>query len=198
MSRILVATNNPGKLIEIQDLLIDLDVELLTPAQLGLDLDVVEDGNTYAENAARKALAFLKASGVITLADDSGLEVDALNGAPGLHSARYSTKPGASDADRRAFLLENLQGKQQPWKARFRCVIALATPGGKLNFSEGICPGEVIAEERGNNGFGYDPIFFLPELGLTMAELSREQKNRLSHRARAVIAARPLIQELLR
>jgi len=198
MSRILVATNNPGKLIEIQDLLIDLDVELLTPAQLGLDLDVVEDGNTYAENAARKALAFLKASGVITLADDSGLEVDALNGAPGLHSARYSTKPGASDADRRAFLLENLQGKQQPWKARFRCVIALATPGGKLNFSEGICPGEVIAEERGHNGFGYDPIFFMPELGLTMAELSREQKNRLSHRARAVIAARPLIQELLR
>ena len=198
MSRILVATNNPGKLIEIQDLLIDMDVELLTPAQLGLDLDVVEDGNTYAENAARKALAFLKASGVITLADDSGLEVDALNGAPGLHSARYSTKPGASDADRRAFLLENLQGKQQPWKARFRCVIALATSGGKLDYTEGICPGEVIAEERGHNGFGYDPIFFMPELGLTMAELSREQKNRLSHRARAVIAARPLIQELLR
>jgi len=197
MSRILVATNNPGKLIEIQDLLIDLDVELLTPAQLGLDLDVVEDGNTYAENAARKALAFLKASGVITLADDSGLEVDALNGAPGLHSARYSTKPGASDADRRACLLLNLQGKQQPWKARFRCVIALATSGGKLDYTEGICPGEVIAEERGHNGFGYDPIFFMPELGLTMAELSREQKNRLSHRARAVIAARPLIQELL-
>jgi XTP/dITP diphosphohydrolase len=196
MSTLLLATNNPGKLIEIQGLLKGLDVEWVTPAQLGLQMNVLEDGQTYAENAARKGLAFARVADLITLADDSGLEVDALGGAPGLHSARFSPKPGANDADRRAYLLARLGKLPRPWIARFRCVIALATPAGGLKFAEGICPGEVIPEERGENGFGYDPIFLLPELCKTMAELDMSEKNQLSHRARAIRAAIPLIQEL--
>lgn len=196
MSKILLASNNKGKLNEIIALLADLDIELVTPAELGLDMEVAEDGQSYAENAARKGLAFAHAANILTLADDSGLEVDALDGAPGLYSARFSSKPGATDADRRAYLLLQLSGKPQPWKACFRCVIALATPSGELKYTEGVCPGEVIPEERGSNGFGYDPIFFLPELSRTMAQLDVNEKNKLSHRARAVIAARPLILEL--
>lgn len=193
MSKLLLASNNRGKLVEIQTLLDDLEFELVIPSQIGLDLEVEESGLTYAENAALKGQAFASASGLLTLADDSGLEVDALNGAPGIYSARYSSKPGATDADRRAYLLEQLTSCPQPWSARFRCVIALATPAGEVSFAEGICPGEIIPEERGQNGFGYDPIFFLPELGLTMAQLELDKKNTLSHRARALQAAKPLI-----
>lgn len=193
MPKLLLASNNRGKLVEIQTLLEDLEFELVIPSQIGLDLEVDESGLTYAENAALKGQAFARASGLLTLADDSGLEVDALNGAPGIYSARYSSKPGATDADRRAYLLEQLKSCPQPWGARFRCVITLATPAGEVRFAEGICPGEIIPEERGQNGFGYDPIFFLPELGLTMAQLDLDEKNTLSHRARALQAARPLI-----
>jgi XTP/dITP diphosphohydrolase len=196
MSTLLLATNNQGKLIEIQALLQELSVKLVTPAQLGLEMNVLEDGQTYAENAARKGLAFAQIAGLATLADDSGLEVDALGGAPGIHSARFSPKPNATDADRRAHLLARLDGLPRPWNARFRCVIALASPDGGLTFAEGICPGVVIPEERGVNGFGYDPIFLLPELRKTMAELDLAEKNQLSHRARAIRAAIPLIQEL--
>ena len=156
-------------------------------------MDIEESGQTYAENATLKGVAFAQASGMMTLADDSGLEVEALDGLPGLRSARFAPKPGASDADRRAYLLERLSGAPRPWKARFRCLIALVSPDGEIHHSEGICPGEIIPEERGDNGFGYDPIFLLTELGQTMAELSMEQKNRLSHRARAVQAARPVL-----
>jgi len=199
MEKLLVASTNPGKLVEIQDLIGSLGtrLELLLPADLGLDLDVVEDGETYAENAALKARAYFQASRLLTLADDSGLEVAALDGKPGLHSARYAPQPGATDADRRAYLLKNLAGLPRPWKARFCCAVAIAAPDGSLRFSEGICPGEIIPEERGTNGFGYDPIFLLPKLGKTMAELSMAQKNQLSHRARAVHAAIPLLEEIL-
>ena len=193
MLKLLLATNNPGKLREILALLDDLPVELLTPQQVGLQLEVAEDGNTYAENASRKALAFSRAGGMLTLADDSGLEVEALHGEPGLYSARYNPKPGATDADRRAFLLRKLEGQPRPWLARFRCTVALASPGGEVEFAEGACPGEIIPQERGQDGFGYDPIFLLTELDRTMAELSMQEKNRLSHRARAVLAARPLL-----
>jgi XTP/dITP diphosphohydrolase len=196
MMELLLATNNPGKRREIQALLADLPVKLVTPAMLGLQLDVVEDGATYQENAALKGRAFAQAAGLPALADDSGLEVDALDGAPGLHSARYAPQPGATDADRRAYLLANLRGRPRPWTARFRCWVALAQPGGGLEFAEGVCPGEIIPEARGSDGFGYDPIFLLPELGRTMAELTMAEKNRLSHRARAVLAARPLIAAL--
>ena len=197
MSKLLLATNNPGKLVEIQALLQDLAVTLVSPAQLGLELEVDENGQTYAENAGLKSQTFARASGLLTLADDSGLEVDALGGLPGIRSARFAPQPKATDADRRAYLLQRLQGMPRPWPARFRCVIALSTPTGELQYAEGICPGIIIPEERGQNGFGYDPIFLIPELGRTMAELSMEEKNRLSHRARAVMAARPILYKLL-
>jgi XTP/dITP diphosphohydrolase len=196
VNKLLLATNNKGKLRELRAILADLPFEFLSPAEIGLDLNVPEDGVTYIENATRKALAFQRASGLTCLADDSGLEVDALNGAPGLHSARYSSKPGATDSDRRAFLLKNLKGQPRPWTARFRATVAIADPHGNVQTAEGFCPGEIIPEERGMGGFGYDPIFFLPELGLTMAELSEKTKNRLSHRARAVQAARQILLSL--
>jgi XTP/dITP diphosphohydrolase len=212
MKKLLIATNNEGKIKELQDLLKDTGIQLITPAQIHLDLDVVEDGNTYAENATKKAIAFAQASGLTSLADDSGLEVDVLDGAPGLYSARYSPKPNATDADRRAYLLQKLQNKPRPWTARFHATIAVAIPEALwsqaashlklqerapgLQMFEGFCEGEIIPEERGTGGFGYDPIFLLPELGKTMAELSMDEKNRLSHRARAIIKAKPILRKL--
>lgn len=196
MNKLLIATNNQGKVQEIKDLLKDSGIGFVTPADIGLSIEVEEDGKTYAENATKKALAFAKVSGLISLADDSGLEVDALNGAPGLYSARYSTKPGASDADRRAYLLQNLRDKPRPWKAQFHSTIAIARPSGEVALAEGNCHGEVIPEERGTGGFGYDAIFLLPELGQTTAELNMQQKNRLSHRARAVRNAIPILRKM--
>lgn len=196
---LLVASTNPGKLREFQALLAGLPVRLVLPSSLGITLTVEETGQTYAENAVLKAAAYCHAGGVITLADDSGLEVDALGGAPGLHSARYSPQPGASDADRRALLLQNLLAgtAPRPWTARFRCVVAVAVPGGEVELADGAVEGEIIPEERGQNGFGYDPLFFMPELGRTMAELPEEQKNHLSHRGRAVQNAVPVLRRLL-
>ncbi|HEX9333369.1 MAG TPA: RdgB/HAM1 family non-canonical purine NTP pyrophosphatase [Anaerolineales bacterium] len=210
MNKLLIATNNRGKIQELQDLLKDTEIELITPSQINLELDVIEDGSTYAENATKKALAFAQASGLVSLADDSGLEVDALDGAPGLYSARYGpplslppSRPsemggagGGSDKDRRLYLLQNLQDKPRPWVARFHATIAIATPNNQLQITEGFCEGEIIPEERGAGGFGYDPIFLLPELGKTMAELSMDEKNCLSHRARAVMNAREILKLL--
>jgi XTP/dITP diphosphohydrolase len=194
--RLLIATSNRGKAEELRDLLKDMNLELVAPADINLELDVPEDGLTYAENAAKKASAFARASGLVSLADDSGLEVDALDGAPGLYSARYSTKPGAQDADRRAYLLEKLRAKPRPWTARFHAAIAIASPDGGVQIVEGMCRGEIIPEERGAGGFGYDPIFLLTELGKTMAELSMDEKNRLSHRARAAQKAKPVLRKI--
>jgi XTP/dITP diphosphohydrolase len=196
--KLLLASNNRGKLAEILDLLKGMEIELLTPDQLGLDLQVDEVGETYAQNAALKGRAFAQISGLLALADDSGLEVDALNGAPGLHSARYVKHAGATNADRRQALLQALAGLPRPWTARFRCVVALVRPAGELHLAEGVCQGEIIPEERGQGGFGYDPIFYLPELHASMAELAMKQKNQLSHRARAILAIRPVLLELLR
>lgn len=196
MSKILIATNNVGKQREIQALLGDLSEQLVMPGELGLSLDVTESGDTYAENAALKAKTFVSLSGLPSLADDSGLEVDALDGRPGLHSARFASWPAATDSDRRRLLLEHLQVHPRPWIARFRCVVALALPDGTLHLAEGICQGEIIPEEHGNNGFGYDPIFLVSGSERTMAELTMEEKNRLSHRARAVLAIRPRLQEI--
>jgi XTP/dITP diphosphohydrolase len=198
MPRILLATNNRGKVREIQALLDDLGLTLLLPADIGLELHIPEDGQTYAENAACKALAFARASGLVTLGDDTGLEVDALCGKPGLYSARFAPWPDASDADRRAYLLQRLQGKPRPWTARFRATVAVATPAGEVRYAMGECKGEIIPKERGTNGFGYDPIFLIPALGRTMAELSMDEKNRLSHRALAMMNARPILLEMLR
>ena len=197
MGKILLASNNRGKLIEIQAILEGQDIQIFTPKELGIEIQVVEDGTTYAENAALKARAFSQASGMTCLADDSGLEVYCLGGQPGLHSARFSPKPGATDADRRSFLLERLAVYTHPWKARFHCTVALGTIEGKVLYAEGECQGEIITEERGTNGFGYDPIFYIPQIGHTMAELTLQEKNRLSHRARAVQAALPQLHRLL-
>jgi XTP/dITP diphosphohydrolase len=196
MKKLLIATNNQGKVLELQELLTGIGIEFITPAGINLQLEVEEDGSTYQENAGKKARAFAQASGLISLADDSGLEVEALGGAPGLYSARYSPKPGAKDADRRAFLLENLKDRPRPWKAHFHATIAVAVPDGSMEFAEGNCYGEIIPEERGTGGFGYDPIFLLTDLGRTMSELSIDEKNRLSHRALAVIAAMPTLKQL--
>jgi XTP/dITP diphosphohydrolase len=195
--RLLLATNNSGKVTELRSILAPLaGIEILTPADLDLVLDVEENGDSYAQNATLKALAFAKAGEMVALADDSGLEVDALDGAPGMYSARYSPKPGATDADRRMYLLENLADAPQPWTARFRCVISIAAPLVVLQNFEGICEGEIVAAERGDGGFGYDPIFQVAGGERTMAELPAEEKNRISHRARAAQAALPFLQQL--
>lgn len=197
ISSLLLASTNPGKLREMRALLKDLKVRLLSPKDLSLAIEVAETGATYAENAASKARAFALRSGLVSLADDSGLEVDALGGAPGLYSARYAPHPGATDADRRAYLLQQLQDQPRPWSARFRCAVAIALPSGEVHFTEGVCPGEIIPEERGRGGFGYDPVFLIPSLNKTMAELSMQEKNRISHRALAVRAAIPLLRGLI-
>ena len=194
MHDLLIATNNVGKVAEIKALLAEFDLTLFTPHDLGLSLEVSEDGQTYAENASKKALAFARAGNMVALADDSGLEVDALNGQPGLHSHRFCPIPNASDADRRRYMLERLQGKPRPWAAHFRATVAIADLTGKVQLANGRCDGEIIPEERGSNGFGYDPIFFIPKLGRTMAELEMDEKNQLSHRARAVRNAIPILK----
>lgn len=195
MFTLLLASGNPGKLEEIIALLAEVPVRLVTPQSAGIRLKVAEDGTTYAENAGKKALAFYRASGIPTLADDTGLEVDALHGEPGLFSARYAPKAGASDADRRAYLLSKLRGQPRPWTARFRCVVALVQDGVQVHLAEGVCEGQIIPEERGEHGFGYDPIFYFPDMGKTMAELTMVEKNQVSHRALAVRAAIPRIME---
>jgi XTP/dITP diphosphohydrolase len=196
MHKILLATNNKGKIAEIKALLDGNGLTLLTPTDLGLVLEVAEDGLTYAENATKKAAAFAQVSGYTALGDDSGLEVDALNGQPGLHSHRFSPMPGATDADRRAYLLEKLQGTRRPWTAHFHATVAVVLPSGETHLTSGTCDGEIIPEERGSNGFGYDPIFFIPEIGHTMAELEMDEKNTLSHRALAIQNAIPILKEL--
>lgn len=189
----MIATANPGKLAEIRALLARLPVDLADPSTLGLPVSVDETGEGYAANARLKAAAYVKASGLWVLADDSGLEVDALAGGPGLRSHRLAG-PGRSDADRRRTLLSLLQGHPRPWSARFRCTVVLAGPGGAMDEADGECPGEIVPEERGTGGFGYDPIFLVAGTGLTMAELPLEEKNRISHRARAILGIMPTLR----
>lgn len=193
---LLLGSSNPGKLREMQALLDDLPLRLLRQADLGQPISVAETGESYTENARLKAVTLAQHFRIWTLADDTGLEVDALDGAPGLRSARL-LEPGASDAQRRERLLELLETMPEPWTARFRCVAALASPHGDLAIAEGVCEGEIIPIERGAHGFGYDPIFKVADAGKTMAELSLQQKNRLSHRARAINALLPKLREYL-
>lgn len=194
-TKFLVATQNPGKVREFRLLLASLKVNLCFPSELGLQIDVPEDGVTYANNARQKVLAYVHAASLLTLADDSGLEVDALGGAPGIRSARYV--PG-HDTNRVAALLAQL--RDVPWEQRtalFRCVVAIATPAGEIYTTEGVCEGRIAFEPAGEGGFGYDPIFYLPGCDCTMAQLPQEEKNRISHRARAVEAAIPILRRLL-
>lgn len=191
---LLIATHNVGKLAELRSLLAAIPYALVSLADVGIHTDVEETGATLEENAALKATAYARLAGLPTLADDSGLEVDALNGAPGVHSARYAGS-GATDADRIAKLLANLASHQPPWTARFLCVIAIALSDNDVELRDGTCEGVITAQPRGDNGFGYDPIFLLPQCGKTMAELSDAAKNRISHRA---IAAQKAAQALIR
>jgi len=193
---LLLATGNAGKLAELRDLLADIPAILVSPREVGVEITVEEDGRTYVDNAVKKAVAYARASGLVCLADDSGLEVEALDGAPGLRSKRYLAIEGASDADRRAFLLENLAGRPQPWRALFRAAIAIADPEGSARWTEGTCGGEIVPTERGSGGFGYDPVFRVERTGLTMAELDLAHKNRISHRARAIALALPALHKL--
>jgi XTP/dITP diphosphohydrolase len=190
---ILLATTNHGKLREFRSLLKGLPIDSVSPGDINLTLDVPETGDTYAENAALKARAYYTTSGLTVLADDTGLEVDALDGAPGLHSARFSSLPGATDADRRAKLLRELAEKPRPWLARFQCVVAVAAPGREIELFHGSVEGEIIPEERGEHGFGYDRLFFIPAAGKTLAELDLAEKNAFSHRAVAVKRAIPYL-----
>lgn len=190
MRELLIATNNPGKLREFRDLLAGLPLTLVAPADIGLTLEVEETGKTFEENARLKALSYAQAGGRLALADDSGIEVDALWGAPGVLSARYGG-PGLSDEDRVQRLLDALEGiPDENRGARFRCVIAVADPERVWFTTEGIFEGRIGHAPRGSNGFGYDPIFELPDLGCTSAELDPAEKNQRSHRGAAVRAAR--------
>ena len=193
--KLLIATHNAGKLAELRDLLRGVPYTLVSLTDVGIDLDVDETGQTLEENAALKATTYARLARMPTLADDSGLEVDALDGAPGVHSARYAG-PDATDADRIAKLLHNIAPHPQPWSARFRCVIAIATPEGDVKLHGGACEGVIISHPRGDNGFGYDPIFFMPEQNRTMAELTDAEKNTVSHRAIAARKAADALNKL--
>jgi XTP/dITP diphosphohydrolase len=189
MPRLLLATSNRHKLRELASMLDGLDYEVVSPVDVDLDGDVAETGNSFEDNARLKAATLAAASGLLTLADDSGLEVDALDGAPGIYSARYAGE-NASDADRIAYLLQKLDGVPVTQRqARFRCVIAIATPEGQVELFSGECHGFITLEPCGRHGFGYDPVFFLPDINMTMAELPPQTKNRISHRGRAIAKA---------
>ena len=181
---LLLASNNQGKLAEIRALI--PGIRTASPADVGLELEVEEDGRSFFENAFLKAAAFARASGLVALADDSGLEIDALDGAPGIHSARFGG-PGLNDRDRCRLALEQLTGVPPARRqARFRCCVTAVGGDGRVIAAKGVCPGRISTEPRGANGFGYDPIFYFSALQRTMAELPPEVKNRISHRAAAI------------
>ncbi len=186
--RLLLATNNPGKVREFRRLLAGSPFEVLTPAEAGIALDVEETGSTYAENAMLKARAFADAGGCLALADDSGIEVDALEGGPGMYSARFGG-PGLDDKGRTALLLEKLSGVPDERRAaRYRAIVAVAWPGGEAQTFEGVQEGSIGFAPRGEGGFGYDPVFITTD-GRIQAEISDEDKDLISHRGRAVRAA---------
>ena len=191
---LVVATRNSGKLREFRNLLLPLGSKILGLTDLFLDGEFEESGNTFAENARLKAMGYSRRTHLPVLADDSGLEVEALGGRPGICSARYAG-PGASDSDRVQKLLRELEKVGGARHARFVCALALAQEGILVRESEGACRGTILSEPRGTNGFGYDPIFLFPELGKTFAELSSTEKNLHSHRARAVASLLRQLQE---
>ena len=190
--KLAIATNNQHKLQEIRAILGDSFEELLSLKDLGIDVDVEETGKTLEENALIKARAILALSGIATLADDTGLMVDALNGAPGVYSARYAGEEH-DDAKNRALLLKNLDGVKDR-SAHFATVIALCYPDGKTLTASGRVNGEILLSERGTEGFGYDSLFFSTELGKTFAEATQAEKNSVSHRGRALRAMLELVK----
>jgi XTP/dITP diphosphohydrolase len=196
--RVLVATRNTGKRREYAEMLGGMDAEFVSLDDIGLNSAVAETGDTFEANAVLKAHAYAEISGMLTLADDSGLEVDALDGGPGVLSARYGG-PGATDLDRVHRLLDALRETPPAQRAaRFRCVIAVCTPTGNLHITSGAVEGSIAFEPRGEHGFGYDPVFEVEGYGgATMAELPPHEKNRISHRGRALEAMRPILAGLI-
>ena len=193
MKQLLLASRNRGKIREISALLASFPVKLLSLDDLDLGEQVDETGSSYAENARLKVEALARRTELWVLGDDTGLEVSVLGGAPGLHSARYAG-PGASNADRRALLVKTLAGKPRPWAARFCCAVALGGPGGSLDLGYAECAGEILPAARGDAGFGYDSIFLVEGLGKTMAELTLQEKNQHSHRAKAIRGLLPALR----
>ncbi len=196
--KLLIATNNPHKIKEYQQIFANIPFEITTPRQEGLTLDPEETGSSFSENALIKARAFAKASGLLTLADDSGLEVDVLNKAPGIYSARYGGTDKEDHKKRYQLVLKELKALNVPDEARtarFKCVIALVSPQGQAEVVEGTVEGQIAKTPAGSNGFGYDPVFFLPELGKTMAQLEDAEKHAISHRGRAAQAALLLLKQ---
>ena len=194
MRTLLLATTNKHKLEEFQTILQDLPFQLLTLRDVHIDMDVEETGSTFAENAILKAQTYARTANMLALADDSGLEIDALGGAPGIYSARFAGYD-TPYAERFPLILSQLQTVPPSQRtARYRCVIALAEPSGYTRVVEGTVEGMIADEPRGEHGFGYDPIFFVPGFGRTMAEMTAEEKHRISHRGRAAEAARPLLE----
>ncbi len=192
--KVILASQNQHKLVELSAILSQLGFEIALESEYGLKVEVEETGTTFEENSLLKAEAVMRASGLPVLADDSGLMVDALDGAPGVYSARYGRK--SSDAERIDYLLENLQGVPAERRtAKFVCVITCLWPDGRKIVARGECPGVILDAPRGQGGFGYDPVFYLPEFGKTYAELQPEQKNAVSHRARALQAFCKIYQE---
>ncbi len=205
MKKILVATTNHGKKVELEAMLSDLDIELCTLADFTDVREVVEDGHTFAENARKKALGYAQQTGLWTIADDSGLQVDFLDGAPGVNSARFSGHQKNHGDPRNLIdhenikkllgLLEGVPQKQRT--ARFVCALALAKPGEVLVETFGTFEGQILTEQRGSGGFGYDPVFFVPKLDKTVAQMSSDEKNSMSHRFNALKNLKPKLKELL-
>ena len=200
MTKLLIASNNPHKVEEYKEILAPLPLTITYLAVEGITLEPEETGVTFEENAILKARAFAKASGLLTLADDSGLEVDALGGEPGVYSARYGDTAKDDHAGRRRLVLEKLAAKNTPWTertGRFRCVIALATGDRLIGTTEGTVEGFIDYEMKGQNGFGYDPIFFVPELNQTLGQASSAKKHRISHRGQAARTAMDVLKQHL-
>ena len=198
-SRLVIATHNQGKVVEYRDLLQDLPIELLSLGEAGIETDVEETGGTFEENAWLKAETYSSLSGLLTLSDDSGLEVEALGREPGIYTARYGGDRCTTFPERVQLLLDNLA--RVPWEqriARFKCVIALAGPEGRIGSVVGSVAGMIKYEPEGTEGFGFDPVFYLPSLGRTMAQLSLAEKNTISHRADALGRARGLLARVIR
>lgn len=198
VERIVFATGNEGKMREIRMILADLGVPVVSMKEAGIHVDVEENGKSFEENALIKATAIAKECGDIVLADDSGLEIDFLDGAPGIYSARFMGEDTSYDIKNNA-LIEKLSGvPEEKRTARFVCVIACALPDGQTFTSYGAMEGVIGHEIKGENGFGYDPIFYLPEFGCTSAEITPEQKNELSHRGKALRGMKKHLEEILR
>jgi len=194
--KVVLASQNKHKLAEIQAILSRFDMELVLQSELGLHIDVEETGASFEENSMLKARAVVEATGLPAIADDSGLCVDVLGGGPGIYSARYGAPECVTDRDRLNHLLENLRGvRSEERTARFVCVITLLRPDGSSLIARGSCEGLITFEPRGEDGFGYDPVFYVPAMGCTFAQMGAERKNAISHRANALMRLERMLEE---